>query len=71
MIFLHKLLMLFNNILCYCKILNKNGYEWLLLDVNLKNMFLEVHKTVKAQQFRKKGLSNLKKNVFVLKYFFD
>ena len=47
------LLILFNNILCYCKALNNDGKKWLLLDVNPKTRFLDLQKIQKASKIQK------------------
>ena len=39
---------MFNNVLCYCRAINNDGNKWLLLNVNPKTRFLDVHKIPKA-----------------------
>ena len=42
------LLILINNVLCYCKAINNDGNEWLLLDVNPKTKFSDMQKSSKG-----------------------
>ena len=48
------MLILFNNVLCYCKALNDNGNKLLLLDVNAKTRFLGIQKDLKIAKMSSK-----------------
>ena len=48
------LLILFKIVLSYCKALNNNCNNWLLLDVKPKNRFLDIKKIPKAPPPQKK-----------------
>ena len=58
----NNLLILFNIVLCYCKALNNGSNEWLILNVNPKTRFLDVHKIAKIQ----KKLFVSKKNYWLI-----
>ena len=52
--FLHKiLLILFNNVVCYCKALNKDGKKWLLIYGNPKTKILDLQKNSKGPKLTK------------------
>ena len=66
--FLHNnMLILFNNVLCYCKAFNDNGNKLLLLDVNAKTRFLGIQKDLKIAKMssKKKILSDLVTKILI------
>ena len=65
----NSLLILFNNVLLYCKAINNDGNKCLLSDVNPKTMFLVIQKIPKAQNLKilpKKYLSDLVIKLLIL-----
>ena len=51
-----KFAIFFNNILCYCKLLNNYRNKLLLLDVNPKSWFSYEQKISRAQKLKKKNV---------------